>query len=64
MRRRHIRGNLWQKIHHSTDPSLFTTLTEDFAALLGLAIAALGLYLTHTFGNPLFDAAASIEDGV
>lgn len=64
MRRRHLSGHLWQKIHRSKDPSIFTILIEDFAALLGLGIAALGVYLTHALRNPFFDAAASIAIGI
>ena len=64
MRRRRIPGRLWQKIHRSKDPSLFTVLIEDFAALLGLVVAALGVYLTHAFHDPAFDAGASVLIGL
>jgi len=64
MRRRPIPGPLWQKIHRSKDPSLFTVLIEDFVALLGLMVAALGVYLTHALHNPAFDAGASVLIGL
>lgn len=38
-------------------------LLEDSAALLGLTIAFAGIYLSHTTGNPRFDAIASIIIG-
>ncbi len=64
MQRRPIQGRLWQKVHLSKDPSVFTVLIEDFAALLGLAVAAAGVFLTHALRDPRFDAAASILIGV
>ncbi len=51
-------------IRESKDPSLFTIVFEDSAAMLGLVVAFLGVYLGHAFENPLFDAAASIIIGL
>ena len=45
------------------DPSLFTVVFEDSAALLGLAIAFLGVFFGHLLGNPYFDGGASIAIG-
>jgi cation diffusion facilitator family transporter len=42
------------------DPTTFSVLFEDSAALLGLAIAALGVYLSHALGDPRIDGWASI----
>lgn len=53
-----------QAIHRSKDPAVFTVVIEDTAALIGIAIAFLGVYLGHLFGNPLFDAGASILIGL
>ncbi len=64
MQRRPIPGNLWQKVHRSKDPTVFTVLIEDFAALLGLLVAAAGVFLAHAAQDPRFDAAASILIGV
>ncbi len=51
-------------VRHSKDPSLYTVVLEDTAAMLGLIIAALGVVLGHQFENPLFDGAASIVIGL
>ena len=51
-------------IRESKDPSLFTIVFEDSAALLGLAIAFLGVFLGHELHNPYFDGAASVAIGV
>ena len=54
----------WRAIHSSKDPTTFTVLFEDSAALLGLVVALIGVYLAHTLGNPYFDGSASIVIGV
>ena len=61
-----IRGRtpFWQAIKTSKDPATFAVIFEDSAALLGLVVALLGVYLGHTFQEPLFDGAASIVIGV
>ena len=48
----------------SKDPSLFSTLMEDGAALTGLCIAALGVMGSGYLGLPWADGAASIAIGV
>lgn len=55
---------LWQVIRRSRDPSIFTVLVEDSAALVGLLAAFLGIYLGHRFDSPYFDGAASIAIGI
>lgn len=50
-------------IHHGKDPSLFTVLFEDTAALAGLVVAFVGVYLSHELGNPYIDGAASVVIG-
>ncbi|MGI9310210.1 MAG: cation diffusion facilitator family transporter [bacterium] len=54
----------FEAVRLSKDPTVFTVLFEDSAAMLGLIFAAIGLGLTQWFGNPVFDAMASIAIGV
>jgi cation diffusion facilitator family transporter len=51
-------------IQRSKDPTTFMVLCEDSAALLGLVVAALGIWLSTALGSPYFDAAASIAIGL
>ena len=55
---------IWQAIRTSKDPTTFVVLFEDTAALLGLAVAALGLFLGHLLELPVFDGIASILIGL
>lgn len=45
---------------NSKDPTTFTVLFEDSAALLGLLIAAAGVAAAHAFEQPRLDGVASI----
>ncbi len=54
----------WEAIHRSKDPTTYTVLAEDSAALVGLAIAAAGISLSHRFDMPVLDGAASMLIGV
>lgn len=63
-RRRKPGATLWQAVKASKDASVFTVFIEDTTALLGLAIAALGIVLGQLFNNPYFDPAASIGVGL
>lgn len=56
--------NFFKAIRASKDPSNFAVIFEDTAALLGLVIAALGVYLGHELNNPYFDGAASLVIGL
>src|SRR5437868_5748346 len=49
----------WQAIRTSKDPSTYTVLAEDGAALLGLVAAFAGIYASHRLGMPILDGAAS-----
>ena len=53
-----------QFIKEAKDPSLFTVVLEDSAALTGLLLAFLGTLLGHLTGNAYFDGAASVLIGV
>jgi cation diffusion facilitator family transporter len=58
-----VRG-LWSFIHISKDPSLYATLLEDFAALIGIALAAAGVVASTVFHVLWADGAASIVIGL
>ena len=51
-------------IRRSKDPTSFTVLLEDSAALAGLVVAFLGVFIGHEFGMPFFDGVASIVIGI
>ena len=55
---------LARALKHSKDPSLYTVIAEDSAALLGVAAAALGVWSSHTFDRPELDGIASIVIGL
>jgi len=54
----------WEYIRHSKDPSLYTVVLEDSAAMLGLVFAFLGIFLGHLLNNPYLDGLASIAIGL
>ncbi len=51
-------------IRVAKDPSLFTVVFEDSAAMIGLVIAFLGVFFGHYYSNPYLDGAASILIGL
>ncbi|WP_029528251.1 MULTISPECIES: cation diffusion facilitator family transporter [Polaromonas] len=53
----------WSSLHGSKDPSLYTVLAEDGAALAGLAVAAAGVWASHSLDMPVLDGAASVVIG-
>jgi cation diffusion facilitator family transporter len=63
--RRSIDGTpFWQALRSSKDPTLYTVLAEDSAALAGLVAAGLGIWGSHRLNMPALDAGASIVIGV
>jgi cation diffusion facilitator family transporter len=54
----------WQALDRSKDPTTYTVLAEDSAALAGLAVAALGIYFSHSLGMPELDGVASVVIGL
>jgi len=54
----------WEALHRSKDPTTYTVLAEDSAALAGLVVAALGIALSHRFEKPELDGAASLIIGL
>ncbi|HEV2686182.1 MAG TPA: cation transporter, partial [Actinomycetota bacterium] len=53
-----------ETIQISKDPTTFSVLLEDSAALAGLAIAFAGIFMSHRLGMPWIDGASSIVIGV
>src|SRR5262245_40080202 len=61
--RRRGRTPLWQAFRASKDPRIFVPLAEDTAALVGIVVAATGVYLSHRLDMPAIDAGASVVIG-
>ncbi len=61
-----VKGELgyFEAVKRGKDPSLFVVLFEDFAATLGLLVAALGIFLSQTTGILQFDGIASVIIGL
>jgi cation diffusion facilitator family transporter len=53
-----------QYIREAKDPSTYTVVLEDSAAMLGLLFAFLGVFFGHLFQNPYLDGVASIIIGL
>ena len=63
--RQETRGQpFWRALRRSKDPTTFTVLAEDSAALAGLAVAAGGVYASHVLDMPKLDGLASIVIGL
>jgi len=56
--------SIWQSIETSKDPTTYTVLFEDSAALLGLIVAFVGVFFSQMLDMAYFDGAASILIGV
>lgn len=54
----------FEAFRRSKDPTTFTVLFEDSAALIGLFIALIGIFLAHQLNMPILDGVASILIGV
>ena len=54
----------WEAFRRSKDPTVFTVVFEDSAALVGLGLAFAGVFLSHRLGRPWIDGAASICIGL
>ena len=62
-KQRGTRGML-SAVRRSKDPTIFTVLFEDTAAMFGLIVAFIGVACSQYFGNVMFDALASIGIGL
>jgi cation diffusion facilitator family transporter len=64
-RRRRLPGvSLFRAMHLAKDPTMITVVLEDSAALAGLLIAFLGVFLSTALHRPAFDGAASLLIGL
>ncbi len=61
---RHGRGNLLNDIIDSKDPTTYTVIAEDGAALAGILLAALGVFLSDALRMPVLDGVASVLIGL
>ncbi len=61
-----VRGNmgLFEAVQRSKDPTIFTVLFEDTAAMLGLVVAFIGVAAADFYGLDWADGAASVAIGV
>lgn len=56
--------NIIRSVQEGKDPSMFVVLFEDSAALLGLFVAMLGIFLSEYTGILIFDGIASVVIGL
>lgn len=52
--------SMWQAVRTSKDPTIFVVLFEDAAALAGLIVAFVGVFLGHQLDMPILDAVSSL----
>lgn len=58
------KNGIWSELRAHKDPSIYSVLVEDAAALMGVVLAFLGIFLGRVLGIPLLDGVASIAIGV
>jgi cation diffusion facilitator family transporter len=56
-------GGLWRRLRDCKDPRVFVPVAEDVSALVGVAVAFLGILLSRALEVPALDAVASILIG-
>jgi cation diffusion facilitator family transporter len=59
-----VKGSFLKRLHISKDPSHFVVIYEDGAALAGLLVAAIGVFVGSHFNLPVADGIASIVIGL
>ncbi|HZD04833.1 MAG TPA: cation diffusion facilitator family transporter [Longimicrobiales bacterium] len=60
LRARESGESFWRALRGSKDPSVFIVIGEDLAALSGLLVAFLGVFLGQRLGMPVLDGVASL----
>ncbi|APG59564.1 cation diffusion facilitator family transporter [Christiangramia salexigens] len=61
--RAHQSKNIIKNIIKSKDAATFAVIIEDTAAVIGLCVALIGVFLSQQLNNPYLDGAASIVIG-
>ena len=61
---RELERNTLQQVLITSDPTLRAVFAEDAAALVGLVVAFVGVFLHQVTGSPLPDAVGSVTVGV
>lgn len=62
--RRRPGRSFWRALRGSKDPTQYTVVAEDGAAVIGLTLAFLGIFLSRRLRCPMLDGLASIAIGV
>lgn len=55
---------LIKEFNESKDPTVLTVIVEDTAALSGILVAAIGIYLSELYGTTFYDSLATIVIGI
>lgn len=58
------RRSFFKALQETKDPSILTVLLEDTAAMLGLMVAFIGVFLAEVLNMPVLDGVASIFIGL
>lgn len=61
---KHGHGNLLRNIIASKDPTTYTVIAEDVAALIGIVLAASGVFFSRLLQLPALDGLASVLIGL
>ena len=56
--------SLWSRLRACKDPRVFVPVAEDLAALVGVTVAFLGVFLARALDAPVLDGSASIVIGI
>ena len=57
-------STLAKEFQESKDTSILKVIVEDSAAIIGLIIAGIGISLSETTGNMIFDSIGSLSIGI